>query len=234
MLTRAISTWGRLFGAGPASQTDEERRAHGRVECDLATTCHPAGRDHEPVTVRVQNVSRNGVGLLSPRSFGCGELVSVSLPGGDDEAATEVLACVVRCDPAGEGLWEVGCAFPAKLTDDDLRRLGARRELPLPLDQRGWERFDCRARVAYQVVGVPARWAGAEVVNISCGGVALQVAEPLAVGDVLSVELRREGVPAVTALASVVRTAVERAGARLVGCTFIHELPEEQLAKLLG
>jgi hypothetical protein len=237
MLTRAISTWGKMIGLGRGAETDEERRAHGRVLCDLETTCHPVGRGHgQPVTVRVKNVSRSGVALLVPRAFRSGELVSVSLPGMGDDAATEVLACVVRCDPADEGKWEVGCTFSSSLTDADFRRFGARREQPLQTDQRGWARFDCQARVAYQAVGASpsSPWTPVAVVNISAGGVALQVTEPVAVGDVLSLELSRGGVAVATALASVVRTVVERGGARLVGCTFIHELPEEQVAKLLG
>ena len=67
-------------------------------------------------------------------------------------------------------------------------------------------------------------------------GVALEVAdEALSVGDLLSVELSRQGQQEVvlTALASVVRTTQGRNGLRLAGCNFISELPEEQMAELL-
>jgi hypothetical protein len=231
MLARAISSWGRLLGLGRADG-EEERRAHGRLPCDLETTCHPAGREHAaPVTVRVKNVSRSGACLVSPRAFRGGELVSVALPG---DAATELLACVARCDPAGEGQWEVGCSFSSALTDADLDRFAPRGDAAPP-EQRGWVRFETKAQAGYQVVGPsgPSPWATAAVLNISGGGVALQVTEPLAVGELLSVELRRDGLAVVTALASVVRTAVEPTGERLVGCNFIHELPEEQVAELL-
>jgi hypothetical protein len=74
----------------------------------------------------------------------------------------------------------------------------------------------------------------AEVVNISVGGVALQVTTPVPVGALLTLQLRLgEGEPVITTLASVVRTTTERDGARLVGCTFIHELSEEQVRQLL-
>jgi hypothetical protein len=237
MLSRAISTWGRLLGLGRGPETEEERRAHGRILCDLETTCQPAGRDQgDPVTVRVRNVSRSGAFLLAPHPFRSGELVSVSLPGAADGADAAVLACVVRCDRAADSQWEVGCNFSSMLADADLDRFAPRREPVAPPELRGWVRFVCEAKVAYQVVGAPepAAWTSAAVVNISGGGVALQVTEPLAVGELLNVELRREGVPVLTALASVVRSAVEPNGERLVGCNFIHELPEDQVAALLG
>jgi hypothetical protein len=74
----------------------------------------------------------------------------------------------------------------------------------------------------------------AAVMNVSGGGVALQVNEALNVGDLLSVELRRDDRAVVTALASVVRTTLLPSGERLIGCNFIDELPEDQVTSLLA
>lgn len=234
MLGRTISSWSKLLGLGQTAEVEEDRRAFGRVPCDIETVCLPAGRNlSDLVQVRVKNVSRGGICLVAPRAFRAGELLSVSLPD-PQEPVSELLACVVRCDSAGDGRWELGCTFAQSLTDDDLRRFGARHSGQT--EQRNWVRFTCHARAAYQIVRTPepTTWTPAEVLNISCGGIALQVQEALTVGDLLSVELSRTGVAGLTALASIVRTTVLGEGKRLIGCNFIHELPESQMAKLLG
>ena len=74
----------------------------------------------------------------------------------------------------------------------------------------------------------------ATVLNISGVGVALQVAQPLHVGDLLSLELRRgDGQVVLTTLASVVRVTAPQSGERTVGCNFINELNDDQMSSLL-
>jgi c-di-GMP-binding flagellar brake protein YcgR len=238
MLARVLSSWGRLMGLGkqPAA-VEEERREFGRISCDVETTCQPTSRDRaERWPARARNVSCGGVCLRLPRAFQPGELICISLPTAGDEAASEILACVVRCDEAEGDGWEVGCTFASPLADADLRRFDARRGPGGPDDQRQWARFRCQAEVVYQVVRSPdpGGTTPAKVVNISGGGIALQVVDPLRVGELLSVELRRQGAAVLTALASVVRTTVERDGKRIIGCNFIHELPEAHLVRLLA
>ncbi len=240
MFARAMSTWGRLLGLGSKNDPEEERRRHGRFHCDLETTCHPAGRDpFVAVPARVKNVSRSGACLLVPRAFRTGELISLSLPNSTTESNTEILACVVRCDPADEQRWEVGCNFSSILADADLHRFHspANTSKELATEERNWKRFECQAQAVYQLVSEEeptSPWNSAEILNISGGGIALKVRQELAVGDLLSIELRRDGMASIAALASVVRTTVESHGEHHVGCTFIHELPEEQLERLLG
>jgi hypothetical protein len=180
----------------------------------------------------VRNISRGGINLVLSRSFRPGELLSVALPGNGED--TEVLACVMRCDEVA-GAWQLGCTFATQLSDDDLRRFGARAARTSPPDQRTWERFPCQAQAAFTVVRSKEPAARpVSVVNISAGGIALQVTSPLSIGELLSVELRRsEGQPVLTTLASVVRTTTERTGGHIVGCNFIHHLPEEQIRQLL-
>jgi c-di-GMP-binding flagellar brake protein YcgR len=235
MLARALSSWGRLLGlgrSGPASE--EERRLWGRVPCDVETTCQLAS-DHsgQRLAARVRDLSRGGVSLTVPRSFELGTLLSVSLPASG--AGVEVLACVVRCAHHGPENWELGCTFAAELSDEDLRAFGARRERAAEIDQRDWVRYDCHAQAAYQAIRSedPEARHQATVLNISAGGIALQVEEALHVGDLLSLELSRDGTFVLTTLASVVRTGTGPGGVRLVGCNFIRELAEEQILTLL-
>ena len=234
MFSRTFSSWGKLLGlgrSGPAGE--EERRLWGRIPCDLETTCRSAsGPTTGPLSARLRNISRGGLNLVLGRAFEPGTLLSVGLPGSD--SGMEVLACVVHCEPTDDTTWGLGCTFAAPLADEDLEFFGAGVNKPAT-DQRDWVRYPCRARVAYQIVRSPEPMPAqpAEVLNISAGGVALSVAEPLEVGALLSVELSRDDAVLVTTLASVVRTGNGPDGGRLVGCNFIRSLPDDQIQAIL-
>jgi hypothetical protein len=96
-------------------------------------------------------------------------------------------------------------------------------------------RVPCQARARYRRVRFPDSPAEpAEVVNLSAGGVALLVGEPVEVGEVLSLGLHAgEGEVLGDVLSSVVRVSFPK-GRRLLGCNFIGELPAEQMKALAG
>jgi hypothetical protein len=234
MLTRTFSTWARLLGLGHPAVVEEERRQWGRIPCDVETTCRPAsGPSTGLLRARVVNVSRGGICLILGRRFDPDTLLGVALPG--DESRSEVLACVVRCESAEGDSWELGCRFVATLSDQDLHLFGARHRRRLAPEQRVWERYPCQAAASYQIIRTPAPSASrpAGVLNISASGIALEVAEALDVGVLLSLELSRDGAVVLTTLASVVRTASAADGDRVAGCHFIRELDDEQLQALL-
>src|SRR4051812_19805656 len=105
MLSRALSSWGRLLGLGRAPAAEEEdRRAWGRLDCAVETSCaaaRPGASERLRVTVR--NVSPGGICLAADAAFCPGQLLRVAVPHAEHEAASEVLACVVRCDATGDG-----------------------------------------------------------------------------------------------------------------------------------
>jgi c-di-GMP-binding flagellar brake protein YcgR len=234
MLSKTFQSVSRMLGFGP-STAEEDRRIWGRLHCDHTTRCHVAGKPestgHE---VRVRNLSAGGVGMVSPRSYNPGTLLSMALP--TEEGAlepTEVLACVVRCDPQGEN-YDLGCTFAGVLDETDLARFGARKQTSEPPDQRQWVRYECKAEANYQVVRAPqpGLLVPATVRNISAGGLSLEVKEALHVGDLLSIELTHQGEVLITTLASIVRTEQGGQGQRIVGCNFIRELDQAILAQL--
>jgi hypothetical protein len=236
-MLRALSSVGRLLGLGraPAAEPEEERRLWGRIPCDVEVTCRATAGHTEPHAARARNISRGGINLTVGRAFQPGELISVVLPGSDHGETEEVLACVVRCEELEDGLFELGCTFAAQLQEDDLQRFGARRERTVPPDQRVWVRFPCHARAAFQLVrGVEGAtsWE-ASVLNISASGIAMQVPVALNIGDLLSVELRRDDQPVLVTLASVVRVSADPAHERLVGCNFIRALSEDTIKALV-
>jgi hypothetical protein len=233
MLARALSSWSKLLRLGQgASTVEEERRLWGRIPCEVETTCQAAGGEGgDRLSARVQNISRGGVNLLLGRAFEPGALLSVALPG---TASTEVLACVVRCE-ARDGGWQLGCTFASPLADEDLERIERGAGRTPAREQRGRTRYPCHAQALYQVVRTPelSERRPVVVLNVSASGIALQGDEPLRVGELLSLELSRDGTAVLTTLASVVRTDVTEEGARVAGCNFIHELAEEQVGRLL-
>src|SRR5262249_49638243 len=121
MLSKTISSWGRMLGLGKGDGAEEERRLWGRISCDVETTIAAAASDVGPaLPARLRTFSRGGINLSSGSKFEPGALLSVSLPVGD---GTQILACVVRCEPLDSGLWELGCTFAAELSDEDLQNL---------------------------------------------------------------------------------------------------------------
>jgi hypothetical protein len=230
-MLRAISGLGRFLGVSKRSDaSDEERRLWGRIPCHLETTIAPAnGRNEPELPARVRNISRSGINLTVGRSFAAGTLLSVALP---LDAGTEMLVCVVRCEPVTDGGYELGCTFAAQLSDEDLHHFGARREKTVAPDLRSWVRYPCHAQVGYRVVKTEST-NPATVLNISASGIALEVNEALRVGELLELALSRDGEVLLTTLASVVRTEMAPDRAHVIGCNFIAELTEEQVATLL-
>ena len=130
------------------------------------------------------------------------------------------------------GAWSVGCTFAAELAEDDLQAFRPHRVKAPVADQREWVRFPCRAQATFQV-RAPAAPAPAEVLNVSASGIGLRAAADLQVGELLSLELRGAGRPALTTLACVVRVTTEPGGAQVLGCNFIGDLADDDLRALV-
>ncbi len=236
MIGRTLSSWGRLLGLGKTQPSaEEERRLWGRLPCDVHTTCKPTrNRGADDILARVTNISMGGACIQLPMAVPLGDLFSLHLPGPKGESS-DLLACAVRCDQIDQTTWVIGCTFASPLNAQDLLRFDAVASEFAPSERRNWERFPCQARAFYQIVRAPEALDRfpAIIVNISGGGLALQPDQLLEVGDLLSVDLFHGEEHILTALSSVVRSY--RDESRLVvGCNFIRELGEENLARLLG
>jgi hypothetical protein len=236
MFSRALSTWKSLVSWGRKEpNTGEERRIWVRHRCTLNTTYQPAHEpDAERLSVQVRDISRGGISLAVDRAFEPGELLSVELPTVPGKPTSRVLACVVRSHCRG-GEWVLGCTFAARLQDQDLQLFGAVRARPDEPDQRSWVRFDCKAGAFYRAVNVPgSTLAQATILNVSASGVALEVEQPLEIGELITIDLRAGEHFLFSTLACVVRVTIPSDGGRTVlGCNFIGELADSQLQALL-
>jgi hypothetical protein len=235
MLTRALASWFRLVGRPQGGPPEEDRRVWVRFPSGLETALHQARLPDGPrLAARVRDVSRGGIHLVLDRPFEAGELLSVELPAAEGQPPSTVLACVVRAAEADGGAWSVGCTFAAELAEADLEAFRPHRVKAPVTDQREWVRFPGQARATFQVVRAPAAPTPAEVLDVSASGIGLRAEADLRVGELLSLELRGGGDrPALTTLACVVRVTAQPDGARVLGCTFLGDLADDDLRALV-
>lgn len=239
MFARTFSFCRRMIGLPAAGQaaasTDDDRRVWLRHPANLVTTYQVAdGPAQTKLRARVQDISRGGINLLVDRRFDTGELLNVELPQ-QNGAALDVLACVVRVEEQG-GDWSLGCVFSRQLSDEDLRGYGAKREKTHDADQRGWKRFPVELAATYRHVGCESEppLQSAQVLNISASGIGLLVSEEFENGSLLDIELSPlSGKKGRRILACIVHVSRRGGGEWALGCNFIRELSESDLASLV-
>jgi hypothetical protein len=187
------------------------------------------------MVAKIRDISRGGINLLVNRWFKSGMLLSIRLPGSNDQDTSTVLAYVVRATAQNDGEWILGCTFATELGDADLESLGVPRVRPETPDQRSFERFSCDVRATYQVVKTDSpNPQEATVVDVSPMGVGLLIKDVVEVGTLLNVELRNaQSAFALVMLASVVRVTTRAGGESVIGCNFIRELMHKEMKALL-
>jgi c-di-GMP-binding flagellar brake protein YcgR len=241
MFERTVSLWRRLTGRPDPENTtrlEDERRLWVRYPTEEVETSYRLANgqaDMGRFAARIKDISLAGAQLLVDRAVEPGELLTVELPTRESERRT-VLACVVHTRRTGEGEWAVGCNFSRELDEDDLQTFEAARARPASAeDNRYWERFPCRVTATCQVVSAadPSPWE-TTVLNISASGMAVRVERDIPPGSLLSAELHGStGKPTVSILACVVHVLARDGGERILGCNFIRELSEQDLAALV-
>jgi hypothetical protein len=242
-LANAVSFWQRVKGWGHrASQPQNvppgsaDRRVWVRFPADLETTLRPeATADSGTLAARVRNISRGGINLVVPRRFETGDLLTVELPGAEADSRYTVLACVVHVRALADGKWGLGCTFSGELSPDDLAAFGAQRTRPTPPDQRTWDRYPCMITASYQrLLAGEEEPQSAEVLNLSPSGIGLRVRQAIEAGALLNLDLHgAAGGHPPTLLACVVHVSARPGGEWVLGCNFIRELGEPELAALV-
>ena len=107
-----------------------ERRAWVRHPLDVGTcglidtsVCGGGPESVEMWPLVVRDVSIGGIGVLLARRFELGTLLTIELPVGSSGSIRRLAARVVRIEPEKAGHWIHGCAFPAKLREDEVTEL---------------------------------------------------------------------------------------------------------------
>jgi hypothetical protein len=96
-----------------------EHRASPRFPSQVRTYCQSIkGEDELLWSVRIEELSAQGVKIISHRRFEPGTILRIGLI---HEKAGPLMARAVHVAPTPEGAWAIGCSFPKKLRDDELR-----------------------------------------------------------------------------------------------------------------
>ena len=96
-----------------------DNRAAPRFPSQVKTFCQSIkGEDELLWSVRVEEMSSEGVKIISRRRFEPGTVLRIGLI---HEKAGLLMARAVHVTPAPEGGWAIGCSFPKKLRDEELR-----------------------------------------------------------------------------------------------------------------
>ncbi len=241
MLQRFFSLCRRLVGGKPrpspaaGGDAGDERRVWLRHPSVARVNMQPlADGVNGRLSARVRNVSRGGVNLAVSHRFTPGDMISIDVPGNTAEQSSTVLACVVHVSQLPNGFYSLGCAFSEMLDEDDLAGFVSKKERPSNAEQRGWARHIANVTAAYQLVADPEKktWQ-AKVINLSLGGIGLQVDQAIETGALLNLELQKAGGQARTILACVVHVLARSGNERILGCNFINELSEADFQALL-
>jgi hypothetical protein len=112
------------LGAGRAPRRGTQRGESFRRKCHLEVSCRAVGDriTHYGQGI-IRNVSAQGICLHVSRRFEVGRLLALELPGAAGRGARRLLAYLIRIAPAANGLWELGCTFTSRLSDEELRTL---------------------------------------------------------------------------------------------------------------
>ena len=169
-----------------------DRRSHPRMAFDREVACRIATQvESESFTVRVRNISKGGINILSDQRLRPGTLLHFALPLLQDGTESGVLACVMHTKEEGSKGWSIGCSFSAELDEGDLEELGAKREFAPPGDPRTYARFSIHGYATYQKMrDEKGSIRKAEITNVSASGVGLLVDESLQPGTVLNLGLQ--------------------------------------------
>jgi c-di-GMP-binding flagellar brake protein YcgR len=186
------------------------------------------------LSARIRNVSRGGINLIVKQPFAPGDMISLDVPGSTSEEADSVLACIVHVHPLPDGLYALGCAFSEMLDEEDLAGFINRKERPSSAEKRECARHIANVSAAYQLVSDPEKknWP-AQVINLSLGGIGLQVEQAVDTGALLNLNLQNTSGQARTILACVVHVMSRNGNERVLGCNFIHEMSEADFKALL-
>ena len=108
----------------PRKRQSAERRAWVRYPPRrLEMLLHLFGvRPAEPRQVRVQDISAQGVGLITNQSFTAGTILVLRFPGTSLEAKP-LLVRVKHLRPMPGGEFQVGCTFVVPLSEEQLAEL---------------------------------------------------------------------------------------------------------------
>ena len=98
-----------------------ERRAAERFATVREASCSPVTQRHNVMTVKVRDVSANGIGLLVGRRFERGTVLLIQVLGENPALPPMLVGKVVHVTAQSTGEWLIGCALARGLTQAEVQ-----------------------------------------------------------------------------------------------------------------
>jgi PilZ domain len=100
---------------------NKERRSWDRLPVQIQVFCQNVqGEDELCWSARVKDISRGGIGLLSPHKFEPSTIIRIGKAHGFEESSRLVQATVVRAERSPGEKWTLGCALTRELSEAEL------------------------------------------------------------------------------------------------------------------
>src|SRR5262249_59549902 len=96
----------------------DTRGAAERFATARDATCSPLTARHTAVTVRVRDVSANGIGLLSGRRFERGTILLINVLDESQNLPPQLVGKVVHVTVGARGDWLIGCTLARGLSEE--------------------------------------------------------------------------------------------------------------------
>ncbi len=99
--------------------SNKEKRAWPRFPSRFRTYCQSVKEDDEFLwSVQIKDLSAQGMKIVTHRRFEPGTILRIGLI---HEKAGILLTRTIHVKPTPEGDWSIGCTFPQKLNEEELR-----------------------------------------------------------------------------------------------------------------
>jgi hypothetical protein len=217
----------------------KERRSGRRHVSRLTSRCLLKRATEEGLwKATVQNISAEGIGLITNRPFKPGMSLTMQLPTNPRRPAKPVMVRVTHARPQpGNQWWIVGGTFSRKLTKEEVDFLRTRSPSIIPRsERRTLVRHTTRLKAPCPVIRAAeiGPWP-ATIRNVSDGGVGLIASRPFRPGTLLTVELPTRSGRVAKARLLRVRHARPQGSSPwwLLGGAFMRKLTVEEMEELL-
>ncbi|MEZ6140121.1 MAG: PilZ domain-containing protein [Zavarzinella sp.] len=218
---------------GHRSDYEEEKRGYGRLPANLETIARKVNSEEEFV-VRLQNISRSGVGFVSAAHFSPGAMLRIELPGAPNLPHPTLLACVIHSKLLEDGNHYIGCMFSMDLTDDEMKIFGGeKRASTASSDQRAWVRYPAQGEIEYSLVPDDGQRRQAALVDISPTGAGLIFPNEMQAGSVITIYFQKDNDPKeIACLACIVYMVHHAPQSWAGGCNFMRELSDFEISHI--
>jgi hypothetical protein len=220
----------------PSTVLPDDRRGLVRYAFQLDVFCRAVGASaKEACRAKVSNVSQYGLGLVIPKPFAVGGVLSVEIADTPQSLPGSLLVRVVNARLMEQGQWLHGCAFVSHGRGDDMQAaFRVKLDRPPGRERRRMLRYPLNVPAVGRALTASLKdnWNGTTQ-DISAGGLRIASSAPVDAGTLLTIKVQTADKAAARSLmARVMHAAATDTGWNL-GCVFPSRLSPDELGVLL-